>query len=88
MAFIYGHIHCAPMLLWLAEAAGVRPALVREADRALHRLVRDGLHDSNPRCGMTVRAIIPWVVVEAALIQAGRLHRPAKNANPTATRRT
>jgi hypothetical protein len=22
--YIYGHIHCAPMLLWLAEVAGVR----------------------------------------------------------------
>jgi hypothetical protein len=42
MAFIYAHIHCAPMLLWLAEAAGVRTALVREADHALCRLVRDG----------------------------------------------
>jgi hypothetical protein len=44
--------------------------------------------DSNPRCGLTVRAIIPWLVVEAALIQAGRLDRPVKKANPTATRRT
>jgi hypothetical protein len=88
MAFIYAHIHCAPMLLWLAEAADVRTALVREADRALRRLVRDGLHDSNPLSGLTVRAIIPWVVVEAALIQAGRRHRPAKHTNYTATRRT
>jgi hypothetical protein len=23
MAYIYAHIHCAPMLLWLAEAAGL-----------------------------------------------------------------
>ena len=67
MGFIYAHIHCAPMLLWLAEAADVRTALVHEADRALRRLVRDGFHDSNPRCGLAVRAIIPWVVVEAAL---------------------
>jgi hypothetical protein len=88
MGFIYAHIHCAPMLLWLAEAADVRTALVHEADRALRRLVRDGFHDSNPRCGLAVRAIIPWVVVEAALIQAGHLHRPAKSANLTATRRT
>ena len=79
MAFIYAHIHCAPMLLWLAEAADVRTALVREADRALRRLVRDGLHDSNPRSGLTVRAIIPWVVVEAALIP-GRTPPPAGKA--------
>ena len=88
MPYIYAHIHCAPMLLWLAEAAGAPSAQLRKADRALRRLVRDGLHDSSPRCGSAVRAIIPWVVVEAALIQARHLHRPAKNANLTATRRT
>ena len=30
LAYIYGHIHCAPMLLWLAEVAGVPKAQVRE----------------------------------------------------------
>jgi hypothetical protein len=68
-AYIYGHIHCAPMLLWLAEVAGVPNAQVREADRLLRRLVESGLPDSNPRCGMAVRSIIPWRDVEAALIK-------------------
>jgi hypothetical protein len=51
MAYIYGHIHCAPMLLWLAEVAGVPKGQVRDADRALRALVHSGVPDSNPRCG-------------------------------------
>jgi hypothetical protein len=77
MAYIYARIHCAPMLLWLAEAAGVRTPQLREADRTLRRLVQDGLHDSNPRCGMAVRSIIPWRDVEAVLIQARLLNENA-----------
>lgn len=75
MAYIYGHVHCAPMLLWLAEVAGVPKAQVRDADRALRALVELGLSDSNPRCGMAVRSIIPWRVVEAALLEARHLER-------------
>jgi hypothetical protein len=37
MAYIYGRIHCGPMLLWLAEAAGVSSAVIAKADRALRR---------------------------------------------------
>ena len=65
------------MLLWLAEVAGVRNAQVREADRALRDLVQLGLPDSSPRCGITVRTIIPWRDVEAALIEAGYLSEDA-----------
>ena len=78
MGFIYAHIHCAPMLLWLAEVAGVRTAQVHKADRTLRRLVRDGLHDSNPACGRAVRAIIPWTDIEAALIRAGHLDKDGR----------
>jgi hypothetical protein len=77
MAYIYTHIHCAPMLLWLAEVAGVRNAQVREADRALRDLVQLGLPNSSPRCGITVCTIIPWRDVEAALIEAGYLNEDA-----------
>ena len=48
------------MLLWLAEVADVPKAQVREADRVLRSLVEFGLPDSNPRCGVSVRAIIQW----------------------------
>jgi hypothetical protein len=79
MPYIYAHIHCAPMLLWLAEAAGVRTSQLRKADGALRRLVRDGLHDSNPACGRAVRSIIPWREIEAALIEAGLLGDATKS---------
>jgi hypothetical protein len=78
MGFIYAHIHCAPMLLWSAEVAGVRTAQVHKADRTLRRLVRDGLHDSNPACGRAVRAIIPWTDIETALIRAGHLDKDGR----------
>jgi hypothetical protein len=76
------------MLLWLAEAAGVPAEQVGRADRALRRLVGAGWLDSNPRCRSAVRAMIPWAEIEKALIQAGHLHKPPKNANFTAARRT
>jgi hypothetical protein len=60
--FIYNHINCVPMLLWLAEASRVpRPTLLK-AKRA-------GL-SAGPRfaaqCG-AIREIIPWEMVEAKL---------------------
>ena len=80
IAYIYGHIHCAPMLLWLAEVAGVRRSQLRRADRALRCLVQAGLPDSNPGCGMAVRSIIPWRDVEAALIEAGHIEKDTRVA--------
>jgi hypothetical protein len=71
------------MLLWLAEVAGVPKPQVRDADRALRRLVRLGLPDSNPRCGMAVRSIIPWRDVEAALLEAGYLKMRPRQAGGT-----
>ena len=60
--FVYNHINCPPMLLWLAEASGVpkkdllaarRSALVGPAKRGSH-------------CAL-IRKAIPWAVVEARL---------------------
>jgi hypothetical protein len=73
MAYIFGHIHCSPMLLWLAEAAGVDQGLVREADRVMRRLVAAGLSDSNPKTANAFRKIIGWPLVAAALIERGLL---------------
>lgn len=67
MAYIYGHIHCGPMLLWLAEAAGVDPALVEAADLRMRQLVKRGLSHSCPQIGISVRQVIPWRLVETAL---------------------
>ena len=61
--FVYNHINCAPMLLWLIEAAGVKTALVRSASRRL--LARD----PGPTQCAAIRRVVPWNVVEAALKQ-------------------
>jgi hypothetical protein len=73
MAYIFGHVHCSPMLLWLAEAADVDKGLVREANRVMRRVVDAGLSDSNPKTANAVRKIIGWPLVEAALTKRGLL---------------
>ena len=77
MAYIYGHIHCAPMLLWLAEAAGVPAGAVREADGVLRALTGQGLSESHPRAGIAVRKVLPWSLVEAALVRRGLIEADA-----------
>jgi hypothetical protein len=76
MAYIFGHIHCSPMLLWLAEAAGVHRILVAEADRVMRKLVASGLSDSNPKAGVAFRNVIDWRLIEAALIERRLLAQP------------
>jgi hypothetical protein len=60
--FVYNHIGCPPMVLWLAEAAGVpkrdllaakRSALLGPRNRASH-------------CAL-IRKAIPWSVIEERL---------------------
>lgn len=60
--FVYNHIGCPPMLLWLAEAAGVsrrevlatkRSALAARRNRATHCAV--------------IRKAIPWPAIEERL---------------------
>jgi hypothetical protein len=67
MAYIYGHIHCTPMLLWLAEASGVDGGLVLRADRELRAQVRDGLSASSPGAARHFRERIGWPLIETAL---------------------
>lgn len=59
--YIYGHIQCPPMLLWLAEAAGVAGELVTAAAAA----VKPGDRVTT-QCA-ALRRIIPWAVVERRL---------------------
>lgn len=61
--FVYNHINCPSMLIWLGEAAGVNKELVREAMRAALK--------AKPafatQCGV-IRRIIPWNAIETKLI--------------------
>lgn len=74
--FVYNHIQCAPMLLWLAEAAGVPLAKVTEASKAALA--------AGPRLSSQVRAlrkIIPWSLIEAGL--KAEPTSPTSDASPT-----
>ena len=79
MAYIYGHIHCGPMLLWLAEAAGVAPGKVAMAAQALADVVRQGYGTSNPKAGIAIREVIPWAAVERRLMEAGLIEDGARS---------
>jgi hypothetical protein len=60
--FIFNHFQCAPGLLWIAEAAGAPYALLVKARRAAIAAPKNGAAQS-----AAVRAILPWVWVEALL---------------------
>lgn len=60
--FVYNHIQCPPMLLWLAEASGLpRAQLLRAKAAAL------AVSDHNGPSTAAVRALLPWDMVEQSL---------------------
>jgi hypothetical protein len=60
--FVYNHIGCPPMLLWLAEAAGVSSTKVLGAKRsALSARGNRATH-----CAL-IRRTIPWPMIEERL---------------------
>jgi hypothetical protein len=62
--FVYNHIGCPPMLLWLAEAAGVSKTKVLAAKRsALAARGKRATHCAK------IRTAIPWPVIEEQLRQ-------------------
>ena len=60
--FIFNHIVCPPMLLWLAEAVGVAKTTLRKAKRA----ALSGPPQLGSHCA-ALRRIISWEEVEARL---------------------
>ena len=60
--FVYNHIVCPPMVLWLGEASGISAALVRKARlAALHAKPNLSAHAA------AIRRVIPWGLIEAHL---------------------
>jgi hypothetical protein len=60
--FVYNHIVCPPMILWLGEASGISSGLVRKAKQA-------SLH-AKPNLSAqaaAIRKVIPWGQIEDAL---------------------
>lgn len=79
--FVYNHINNPKMLIYLAEAAGVRKSIIRKA-------IRSALA-CRTMAAMTgaIRVLLPWSVVERALCdrrlsrsQASRLAQIRKSA--------
>jgi hypothetical protein len=65
--FVYNHIVCPPMVLWLGEAAGVPRAKVAAAKKAALS-ARPHL----PAQSAAVREIISWEMIERNLGRPGR----------------
>jgi hypothetical protein len=61
--YVYGRIGCPPMLLWLAEAAGVSRSKVLAAKRS----ALSGRPNRATHCAK-IRKAIPWSVIEARLL--------------------
>jgi hypothetical protein len=60
--FVYNHIQCPPMLLWLAEASGLpRARLLRAKAAAL------SAGDHHGPSTAAIRSLLPWDVVEQSL---------------------
>jgi hypothetical protein len=65
--FVYNHIVCPPMVLWLGEASGIPMARVAMAKRAAFA--------AGPQLqaqSAAIRKTIPWELIEARLNGRGR----------------
>jgi len=60
--FIYNHLQCSPMLLWLGEALGVPDLLLHKASEAAKKA---GKNDAS-QCA-ALRREIPWNIIEEAM---------------------
>jgi hypothetical protein len=61
--FAYNHVRCPPMLLWLAEMAGVSKKNVLAARRSALKAPRN----LGSQCA-ALREAIPWALVESSLL--------------------
>jgi len=60
--FVYNHIQCAPMLLWLHEACGVPEVTLKNAKRVALSAGRS----FGSQCA-AIRRIVPWEMIERLL---------------------
>ena len=68
--FIYNHINCPPMVLWLAESSGVDARLVRKA-----RESAEAAGSAHPAMCAAIRREIPWPIVEECLLNFSKTKR-------------
>jgi len=63
-SYIYNHIQCAPMLLWLAEAIGIsRPILLK----AKKTIISSGKNGAS-QCS-ALRRIITWEMIDSQILK-------------------
>lgn len=60
------NLQCAPMMFWLAEAAGVAAEILDRAEREAEGVAAVVSHDSHLH-GKVMRTVLPWTLVEEAL---------------------
>lgn len=60
-AYVYNHVRCAPMLLWLAEASGCPKEAVRRAARRALTQQNEG-----SQCA-AIRSVLAWSTVEKCI---------------------
>jgi len=63
--FVYNHIVCPPMVLWLGEAAGLSKTKIQAAKRA----ALTAPATLAAQCA-AIRKIIPWAIIEERLAKA------------------
>jgi hypothetical protein len=74
--FVYNHIVCPPMVLWLGEACGISATLVRKAKKSAL-----GARPNLSAQAAAIRRVIPWELIEDRLSKPSEklaLEQPAK----------
>jgi len=60
--YVYNHINCAPMVLWLGDACGVSRSKMKAAVRAAPKAGSN----SSAQCA-AIRREVPWTLIEECL---------------------
>jgi hypothetical protein len=75
--FVYNHIQCAPMLLWLAEALSVSTDRLQQASEA----VKAAGARSASQCA-ALRIQLPWALIERQIVARERSRVARIKARP------
>ena len=75
----WSNLGCAPMMFWLAEAAGVFDAALSQAERNAETAA-DASRVDGPAHGKAIRAAIAWTEIEARLSCLPRPNERARSA--------
>lgn len=58
---VFQRLNCAPMIIWLGEASGISPVIVRMALNALRKAEEEGKNEAAKAA--VVRRVITWEAV-------------------------